>query len=62
MIQITLETHEAAILGEILEAYLSDLRMEIADTDRKDFRDTLKERKDVIKGLLKVLPARSEKE
>lgn len=61
MIQITLETHEATILGEILEAYLSDLRMEIADTDRKDFRETLKERKDVIKELLKVLPKRSEK-
>ena len=33
------------MLREVLENYLSDLRMEIADTDSMDFREGLKHRK-----------------
>jgi hypothetical protein len=39
----------------VLKSYLSDLRMEIADTDRQDFRDMLKERKAVIGKVLTTL-------
>lgn len=37
---------------EVLESYLSDLRMEIADTDNKDFREELKTRKAALKKIL----------
>ena len=40
----------------ILTSYLSDLRMEIADTDRQDFRESLKRREEFIKKLLTTLP------
>lgn len=52
MIQIDLTGEETEILRAVLESYLSDLRMEIADTDRMDFREGLKHRKAV---LMKVL-------
>ncbi len=55
MIQLDLTDQESAILREVLESYLSDLRMEIADTDRQDFRDGLKTRKDVIGKVLEAL-------
>ena len=52
MINLELTENEAEVLHIVLDNYLSDLRMEIADTDRKDFRDMLKHRKQV---LIKVL-------
>jgi len=54
---LDLTTHEQEILREMLEQHLSDLRMEIADTERMEFRDMLKERKAVIRKILDVLPA-----
>jgi hypothetical protein len=48
MIQLELAPREVEILVEVLDSYLSDLRMEIADTDSMDFREMLKERKEVI--------------
>ena len=54
MIPLDLTPDEATILTEVLESYLSDLRMEIANTDKLDFRQSLKERKAV---LVKVLGA-----
>ncbi len=55
MIQLELSGEETSILVEVLESAYSDLRMEIADTDRKDFRDMLKERKAVIAKALAAL-------
>lgn len=49
---IQLDERELRMLREILGAYLSDLRMEIADTDRKDFREHLKEREVFLKDFL----------
>jgi hypothetical protein len=54
MLQIELTEEEKRILIEILDATVGDLRMEIADTDAKDFRDRLKIRKQTV---LKVLDA-----
>ena len=54
MLQLDVNDDEKTILKEVLESYLSDLRMEIADTDRMEFRDMLKERKAV---LIKVIEA-----
>ena len=56
MINLNLTEEEEKILHTVVDSYLSDLRMEIADTDRKDFRDMLKQRKQV---LIKVLDSLS---
>jgi hypothetical protein len=55
MIQLDLDDQERETLVTVLKSYLSDLRMEIADTDRQDFRDMLKERKGVIGKVLTAL-------
>lgn len=57
MVSVTLEDAEARILRETLESFLSDLRMEIADTDLKDFRDRLKARRVVLEKIAGRLPA-----
>ncbi len=53
--EIRLNSEEAAILRETLSGDVSDLGMEIADTDRKDFRETLKRRKKVLMEILNKL-------
>jgi len=55
MIQLDLTNDEVQVLIEVLESYTSDLRMEIADTDNKDFRDMLKRRKAIIMKTLQAL-------
>lgn len=52
---IQLTEAEANLLKEILETNLSDLRMEVAATDLKSFRDKLKEKETVIKQLIERL-------
>jgi hypothetical protein len=55
MPNIQLTAAEAMLLKEILETNLSDLRMEIAGTDLKSFRDKLKEKETVITQLIERL-------
>lgn len=55
MISLDLTSEERRILYEVLDSYLSDLRMEIANTDLKDFRDMLKMRKAVITKVMATL-------
>jgi hypothetical protein len=55
MIRLELSDDEAAVLREALEFYMSDLRMEVADTDRLDFRNRLKQEETVIKKILGML-------
>ncbi len=43
---------EAHIMVHVLASTLSDLRMEISDTDSYDYRVMLKERKRVIRKVL----------
>jgi hypothetical protein len=52
MISLDLSSVECEILADVLASYLSDLRMEIADTDSMDFRDRLKQRKSVVEKVL----------
>ena len=52
---LELAAAEAILLKEILETNLSDLRMEIAGTDLKSFRDKLKEKEAVITQLIERL-------
>ena len=56
MIEMKLTTEEATTLKNVLRSYLSDLRMEIADTDSMDFRDKLKRKEVVLKKLIDELP------
>ena len=57
MAQITLTQEEAATLRRILSNYVSDLRMEIADTDSWQFRQNLKHEEALLKKLLEQLDA-----
>lgn len=58
MVEIDLTDVERQLLAEVLESAHSDLRMEIADTDRKDFRDMLKARKNVVAKALEAIRGR----
>ena len=55
MAQLTLNNDETEMLKEVLVNYLSDLRMEIADTDLKKFREGLKAKEVFIKDLINRL-------
>jgi hypothetical protein len=55
MIVLNLSEHEREILAQVLKSYLSDLRMEIADTDSYEFREGLKARKAVLMKVLEGL-------
>lgn len=55
MVQITLTEVEANTLREVLDYYISDLRMEIAGTERMNLRETLKGKETFLKGLLEML-------
>jgi ABC-type anion transport system duplicated permease subunit len=50
--ELALQPAEVALLRRILTNYLSDLRMEIADTERYDLRQELKRDEEMIKRLL----------
>ena len=53
--QINLTAEEAAMLNEVLTGYLSDLRMEIADTDSMEFREGLKKMEVLLKRIIQDL-------
>jgi hypothetical protein len=55
MAELTLTDKEEDMLKGILESYLSDLRMEVADTDRKGYRDELKVEEVFLKELISKL-------
>lgn len=54
---LNLNAQETRILAEVLTDYVSDLRMEIANTDSLEVRDELKEREVFLKSLLSRLEA-----
>lgn len=55
MISLDINPEEQQILVEILNSTVSDLGMEIADTDQKDYREVLKMRKSVLMKILQAL-------
>ena len=55
MIHLDLDTLEQRTLMETLESYLSDLSSEIADTDRFEFREELKARRNVLNKILSAV-------
>ena len=48
---LELDNNDAAVLKESLESVVSDLGYEIANTDSKDFRDNLKQKRELLKRL-----------
>jgi hypothetical protein len=49
---IQLADQETEVLASILEEYVSELRMEISNTDSMDFREELKRKEAILKSLL----------
>lgn len=52
---LTLDPGEAGLLRDVLESYLSDLRMEIANTDSMDYREVLKKKEVLLKKIIPQL-------
>lgn len=52
MPKLELTDDEALLLKEILQSYLGDLRMEIADTDLQSFRNKLRSNEELIKRII----------
>ncbi len=57
MIYLDLTRSEVGTLVAMLECELSELRMEIGNTDSQDFRDTLKAKKAVLTKVIDMLTA-----
>ena len=55
MTSLHLSTEQARILEEYLRRVLSDLGVEIADTDRKDYRDEIKAERRLLEQILAQL-------
>jgi hypothetical protein len=53
--ELTLTTNEVALLKELLEADLSKLLMEIANTDIRSMRKGLKEREEMLQAIVEKL-------
>jgi hypothetical protein len=49
---LELSSEEARILADVLTDYISDLRMEVANTDSMEVRDELKRKEAILKSLL----------
>ena len=52
---LNLSSEQADTLAQVLEDYISDLRMEVANTDSQEFRDDLKKKELFLKDLLRQL-------
>lgn len=62
MYSLTLNNEERDLLAEALQETVSDLRMEIADTDSHDYRAQLHKREDMLKAMLKRISTVAETE
>jgi hypothetical protein len=56
--QITLTQEEATALRGVISSYVSDIRMEIANTDSWQWRQNLKREAELLKKLLEQLDAK----
>ncbi len=49
------DIQELKVLEEVVQEYLGDLSMEIADTDNFEFRQELKQKSEVLQAILAKL-------
>jgi hypothetical protein len=59
MLELDLDLTEREVLLDVVETILADLRMEIGRTDRKEYREMLKKRKQVLQKTLLCLRGES---
>lgn len=52
---LTLSSAEQEVLRQILESYLSDLRVQIAHTDNPRFKVRLRDQEQIVQGLIERL-------
>jgi len=52
MTRLELDPAETGMLREVLESFLSDLRLEVADTEKMAFREGLKKKEVFLKDVL----------
>lgn len=57
MTQLEIDEEERQILLQLLDTCISDLRMEISNTDNINYKDMLKHRKDILIKLQQVILA-----
>jgi hypothetical protein len=55
--EITLTGAEKLVLRETLEKAMHEMLMEIANTDNRKMREGLREREEILKKILAMLPA-----
>ncbi len=55
MVRLELQDEQAGWLSNSIQNYLSHLNVEIAHTDRKDFREALKKRAAFLEDVIKML-------
>jgi hypothetical protein len=53
--QLNLSDHDASTLRDLLADYLPELRMEVARTERREYRHRLVDRQDLVERLLDLL-------
>ena len=49
------DSGEMAVLAEVIKEYMTDLRTEILDTDDFEYREALKKKEDLLRGILSKL-------
>lgn len=54
-LELNLTEQDAEIIIEVLDSYLSDLSMEITNTDSMEFREKLKSKRVAVQRVLKNL-------
>ena len=57
--EVTLTGPERFVLREALEKAINEMLMEIANTDNRKMREGLKEREEILKGILEKIPAQA---
>jgi hypothetical protein len=55
VISIDFTSAERTLLQEMIDGMISELRMEIADTDRLEYREMLRARKNVLQRVLDAI-------
>ncbi len=50
--EFNLQPEEGKLLARILSEYLSDLRMEISNTEKYEWRENLKQEEEMIKAMM----------
>ena len=59
MITVKLTEEEAMILQDIIETFIEGIRVEILHTDKREYREMLKQQEKVVQKILEQLEAKA---